>query len=437
MQPAKSILNGAMAVGMLLLTACHDSKVPSVIVGPPVGPSGPRVPPPFGTGQPPTVDTEPVALGDPLPGLTAAELTAFQRGKVMFEKRFKPSEGLGPNYNATSCSSCHSKPVSGGTAELYRNFYVALVNQTSNLSGLPSPVVPAYGGSPFTSPQFSLEAGRVPIPDLPGIVRVAQRNSIPIFGTGLFEFISNATIMANADPDDANGDGVSGRANNDGAGMGRFGVKAQSNNIELFTRAPLMNQMGITSNPFNGSAGTVSLDCGIAIQASSDPNSRTTDNDVVPDPEISRDDLGDLIAFTRFLAPPQPKPFDAAATRGQQQFGQLGCARCHVPELPSARGPVRAYTDLLIHEMGDDLADNVSFGRPQVTTNDPDNTQREFRTQPLWGVSHFAPYLHDGRAQTLDEAIRAHGGEALAIRTAYEALADADRADVLAFLEHL
>ncbi len=389
-------------------------------------------------GPDPDPDPQPTApqLGDPLSDLTAEELAAFERGRALFTKRFKPSEGLGPLYNATSCASCHSAPTIGGTADLYRNFYLSTFFGRDPLGGLPSPVVPAFGGMSTNQPH-SLTRGRYVIPDFPGLVRTAQRNSIPIFGTGLFEFISNETILANADPEDENQDGVSGRVNNDGAGMGRFGLKAQSNNIEFFTRAPLMNQMGITSNPFRGAAGTVSLDLGMAPQASSSPNSPTFDADGVPDPEISAQDLGDLIAFTRFLAPPQPQPFDDAARRGEAAFAQIGCAVCHIPELPSSRGPVRAYTDLLIHDMGDELADNISFGRPQVTVSDPDTTFREFRTQPLWGISHFAPYLHDGRAETIDQAIRMHGGEGQGSRDAYAALSAAERSDLLAFLERL
>ena len=384
------------------------------------------------------IDPEPPAmqLGDPLPDLTAEELASFERGRALFSKRFKPSEGLGPLYNSTSCVGCHSDQVVGGGADLYRNFYVSLLFGITPLGNLPSPVIPAFGGSTRDLPH-SLERGRYPIPELPGLVVTAQRNSIPLFGVGLFEFISNPTIMANADPEDTDSDGVSGRSNNDGAGQGRFGLKAQSNNIEFFTRAPLMNQMGITSNPFRGTAGTISLELGMSPQASSTPNAPTVDNDGVADPEIPAADLGDLIAFTRFLGPPQPRPFDAAAVRGQQQFAAIGCAKCHIPELQSSRGPVRAYTDLLIHDMGPDLADFVNFGRPQITLNDPTNTGLEFRTQPLWGVSKFAPYLHDGRAETLEDAIRMHGGEATNARVAFAALDLAARADLIRFLEHL
>jgi CxxC motif-containing protein (DUF1111 family) len=191
----------------------------------------------------------------------------------------------------------------------------------------------------------------------------------------------------------------------------------------------------VTSDPFLGSGGIVSLGL---VQISADPDMPTSDLDAVPDPEISRRDLGDLIAFTRFLAPPQPiRPFSAEAVRGEQLFETVGCVACHVPELASARGPVRAYTDLLLHEMGPVLADRLDFGVPQFGRRAAPTAAGEFRTQPLWGVSLSAPFLHDGRAATLREAIELHAGEARASRAAFGALSPAEQADLIAFLEHL
>jgi len=377
-------------------------------------------------------------LGDPIPGLTRAELGAFRRGKVLFEKRFTPEEGLGPDYNSTSCSSCHSTPATGGSSRLYRNFFIAMYGflpVLSKLPDVPSPVIPAYGPAVNASQVFTLEAGRVVIPatynGLP--VTVAQRNAIPLFGTGLFEFVSNQTILANADPFDGDGDGISGRANFDFGDLGRFGVKAQSNNIERFTRPPLFNQMGITSDPFLGSAGAASLSS-LAVQATGDPDIPITDNDGIPDPEISKADLGDLIAYTRFLAPPQRRPFDAAAFRGEAQFTAIGCAKCHIPTLDSSLGPVEAYTDLLIHDMGPGLADGLQFGVPSPGGA---STGSEFRTQPLWGVVLSKPFLHDGRAGSLREAVLDHGGEAQISRDAFAALAPEQQSAVISFLEHL
>lgn len=414
-----------IGTGLLVLAgSCSDGSNPT-------GPAAPD----------PEPDPQPVIeLGDPLPGLEADQLAAFERGREVFLRVFKPSDGLGPLYNATSCKSCHSRPVPGGGSDLYRNFYVATYGQgglTFNLPGLVSQVVPAFGS--VLNPSFTFEAGRTPLPATIGTLPVQsdQRNGIPMFGVGLFERISDATILANADPEDVDGDGISGRANNDAVGLGRFGTKAQANNIELFTRAPLFNQMGVTTNPFAGSGAAVSYGHAAMLQGSATPNAPTVDNDGVADPEMSPQDLSDLMSFSRFLAPPQPKEFNDAATRGEALFGDIGCAKCHIPELESTTGPVRAYTDLLLHNMGPDLAGEVSFGSPQVSSLDPMTTAAEWRTQPLWGAGHNGPYLHDGRAATLDEAIRAHGGEAGAIRDAYGDLPAAQREDILEFLRHL
>ena len=383
-----------------------------------------------------------IALGEARAGLSAAQLAAFDRGRLLFEKSFKPSEGLGPLYNTTSCGACHSTPVTGGSSPIYRNFYLTAIGPAGaqfSIAGLPSLVVPSYGAPPHAFAQFTLEGGRAVIPaTFSGQpINTAQRNTPPIFGVGLFETIPDATIAANADPDDADGDGISGRFNTGAGAMGRFGFKAQSNNIELFTRAPLQNQMGITTDPFQGSGGTVSLHAGARYQISGDPDAITSDNDGIPDPELGAQDLGDLIAFTRFLAPPTRKPFNSAAARGEALFGQLGCTSCHLPSLDGGEGPVEAYTDLLLHDMGSVLADGISMGVAQAAMAELPTTQNEFRTAPLWGVAATAPFLHDGRADTLTEAIILHEGESAASQQAFLGLSMEDRADVIAFLEAL
>jgi len=393
------------------------------------------------------------AVGGPIEGLPAATLEAFERGRILMKKRFTPSEGLGTLYNASSCDSCHSTPVTGGSAPNYRNFYMVAtwsVNPTFQQpaigpDGLPLPsfVLPSYA---------ALDGPRAVIPDeVPPFfnVEVTQRNAPPTFGVGLFEFVSDAEILSRSDPDDlvpAGGDGISGRVNqtsvNGMLAIGRFGYKAQANNIEAFIRGAAFNQMGLTSNPVEGNGAIVTTADGCfrpLLQVSAIQDQPITDNDGVGDPEISAQIMSDLVAFSRFLAPPEPKPFNAAALRGEQLFESLGCAKCHVPELQSTMGPLRAYTDLLLHDMGPDLADGISLGIPEPSNlpGDLPNTTREFRTQPLWGVSMSAPYLHDGRADTLHAAIVAHGGEAESIRMAYEALTQEDKDDLIAFLEAL
>ena len=442
--PSHAALAAALVLSVLL-AACGRSPSTSDAVRRTAapGPTKPVAASPVDVGQ--VFDGENVEgvrppLGGPIEGLSPAELDAFERGRLVFERRFRPSEGLGPRYNATSCVSCHSTPVSGGSAQLYRNFYVGLydtgLGYSLPIGNLPTLVIPSYG----RGPAFSLHKERFPIPT-GSSYRIAQRNPIPMFGTGLFEFIADDAILANADPDDVDGDGISGRYNtNVFLGVGRFGNKAQANNLESFTRTPLFAQMGITSEAFLGSAGAISLASPAPQGTGPPPDDPLTDNDGIPDPEIGRQDLGDLIAFSRFLAPPERKePLSRAAIRGEELFESqaLGCTGCHLPSLPSSRGPVEAYTDLLLHDMGPELADGIQQGAPQVTLTVLTSTESEWRTAPLWGVSLHAPFLHDGRAETLREAIEMHGGEGAASRDAFLALAPIQQRQLIEFLEHL
>jgi CxxC motif-containing protein (DUF1111 family) len=250
--------------------------------------------------------------------------------------------------------------------------------------------------------------------------------------------VSNATIISLSDPNDANSDGISGRYNRDGAlRIGRFGFKAQANNIESFIRGAAQNQMGMTTNPVLGNGAIVSHRVGFLPQVAGGQEAPTVDADGVPDPEISVNDFADIIAFNKFLAPPRRAQDTAASLRGEVLFATIGCALCHLPTIESSLGPLAAYTDLLIHDMGPENADNISMGLPQPSTISGFTTGAEFRTQPLWGVRHTAPFLHNGRADTLDDAIRMHGGEGAASRDLYTGLTQAERDDIIAFLEVL
>lgn len=370
-------------------------------------------------------------LGGPLDGLTESEYQAFARGKVLMVKRFTPEEGLGPFYNTTSCLACHEEPVVGGSAPIYRNFFLVGIGPEGSQTPiqdpeLPSLVLPSYG---------AIDGPRPNIPEPgPDPVTVTQRNAPPMFGTGLFEFISNDTIISNSDPDDTiTPDGISGRFNTDGnMNLGRFGYKLQANFIEPFIRGAAQNQMGMTTNPVLGSGGVVTL-----RQVGGPLDDPTMDTDNVQDPEILSTDFADLIAFSKFLRPPKKKPFGPDEFLGEMRFDEIGCTSCHIPSLPSSLGPVEAYTDLLLHDMGPDLADGIHMGEPQVSQISPDTTGSEFRTQPLWGVSLHAPFLHDGRAHTLFEAIDEHGGEAQASRDAFLALPGNEQDAVIKFLEAL
>jgi CxxC motif-containing protein (DUF1111 family) len=272
----------------------------------------------------------------------------------------------------------------------------------------------------------------------------ATRHPIPFFGTGLLAEIADTEILRRADPDDLDHDGISGRANYDRGFVGRFGRKSQTVSIEGFIRGPLFNHLGLTSNPLSlerkqalpvpsGAPTTAALlRSWLVARASAQvaaPEMPNHDDDGVPDPELSEQDLFDLVSFAMLLAPPMPDAQPSAeAQAGHTLFRNFGCASCHVEDLAGPGGLVPAYSDLLLHDMGDALADGVVMGL---------SSGREFRTQPLWGIAATGPWLHDGRASTLDAAIRAHAGEGEAARRAYVAASEGQRGNLRAFLQSL
>ena len=154
-----------------------------------------------------------------------------------------------------------------------------------------------------------------------------------------------------------------------------------------------------------------------------------TDSDPVPDPEISDADLNDLIFYLDHLAPPARKGgTDPMIAVGEQLFAEIGCATCHIPVLQGSEGPVALYSNLLLHNvMAIDFRgmseDGAGVGM--------------YRTPPLWGISDTAPYMHDGRSTTLEDAILDHAGEAAQVTANYQALSNADQEALLLFLEDL
>lgn len=365
-------------------------------------------------------------LGDPVPYATEEQLATFERGHAVAIKRFSPEEGLGPTINVTFCGSCHERPVIGGGGPRYRDFYL---NGTSLSDGS---FVPNGKGGVLTSYGYA-GADIRPAIDAESNV-VTHRNPIPFFGVGPIAEIDEASILANEDPDDTDGDGISGRANYDRGFVGRFGRKAQTVSIEGFIRGPLNNHVGLTSDPLSEEDKArlpidSSSQAGDGFRQAAAPEEPLVDDDDVPDPELASEDLFDLVSFAMLLAPPAPdaEPSEAAV-RGETLFDELDCSGCHVRGLVSPRGLVPLYSDLLLHDMGPELADGI-------VQNIADGS--EFRTQPLWGVVAAGPYLHDGRADTLHEAIVWHGGESEASREAYEALSSEEQDDVIAFLESL
>lgn len=383
-------------------------------------------------------------LGDPLPTATSEQVATFHRGLEVTKRRFSRADGLGPAFNVTFCGSCHERPTMGGSAGLYRNFFLA-AKKLPDGAYVPAASAGKSGG---VIRMYDYAPGRPSRPAVePELTIVAQRNAIPFFGVGLLAELSNAEISKRADPDDKDGDGVSGRPNFDRGFVGRFGRKAQTVSIEGFIRGPLFNHLGITTTPLSeeqraklpvdSSQAGAQKTAAIVRQAiaplrafaqAAAPDGPLTDDDGVPDPELSTDDLFDLVSFAMLLAAPQIEPETPQTARGRRTFDKLGCDTCHTPRLQGPRGPLPVYSDLLLHDMGPDLADGIQQG---VATGS------EFRTQPLWGVAAVGPYLHDGRATTLREAIELHGGEGKRARDAAAKLSEAEWQDLIAFLESL
>lgn len=365
------------------------------------------------------------AFDQPLPGLTRSQELAFARGDEAFEKVFSIKEGLGPLFNQASCESCHSGDGKGHPR-------TNLIRFGRNIGGSFDPLI-SDGG-----PQLQERAIPGTIPEmLPAHANaVSVRSGPPVFGLGLIEAIPDQAILALADPHDQDGDGISGRPNMvippDWVGvpptfhLGRFGRKAGVAILLQQVVTAYHQDMGITSDflpfenphPVNGTLG-----------------------DDVPEPEVSRSTIDDVIFYLRTLAPPKRGPLTTQVQQGEARFLQIGCGSCHVPSIKTGAHPtitalnqvdVPLYSDLLLHDMGPELADNVVEGEAGGT---------EWRTSPLWGLrligEHLGGtpfYLHDGRTSDLREVIRLHGGEAAGTRERFFSLPQPEQEALIAFL---
>jgi CxxC motif-containing protein (DUF1111 family) len=367
-------------------------------------------------------------LDAPVQGLTAAERAAFVRGDTEFGRAFTVGTGLGPIFNDVSCAACHSGDGRGRPENVLTRF---------SLDGDP------YGAP--GGPQLQTRAIPGAVAEvLPPGVQVSLRLPPPVFGVGLIEAIPEATILALADPMDADGDGISGRAHfvtppayvpatepGGGVGprLGRFGRKAQVSTLLQQTVEAYLQDMGVTSD-FLPEENVNPQAPGTAESA-----------DRVGDPEIGASTVFAVVNYLRMLAPPAPGADTPSRIHGRAVFESIGCASCHVPSLQTGTSPIGAlsnravalYSDLLLHDMGDDLADN----RPDGAADG-----REWRTTPLWGLRVMRGFLngdvfllHDGRASSIAAAVELHGGEAAAVRARWRALSAEDRAALLDFVE--
>lgn len=379
-------------------------------------------------------------LGDVLPSASAEQKATFERGLEVSQHRFTVSEGLGPAFNVTFCGACHERPTPGGAAGLYRNFSITgyRLADGSFISGESFGMA---GGVQRVYAAGGLQAR----PEVPATTTIyAQRNPISFFGAGLLAELDNEEIVSRADPDDDDGDGISGRPNWERGFVGRFGRKSQTASIEGFIRGPLFNHMGITTDPLtdaqraalpvdSSSRDTTQGAFGITQSALRPAQAavfddQLSDDDDAPDPEMTTEELFDVVSFAMLLAVPEPEALDAQGELGRDVFDEIGCADCHTPRLKSARGGLPAYSDLLLHDMGEALADGIDQGEA---------SSAEYRTQPLWGLAAVGPYLHDGRATTIKDAVLMHGGEAQRSRDYAANLSEDEMQALLTFLVSL
>lgn len=417
------------------------------------------------------------AFSLPLANITRENRRAHVIGNSFFNKNwvFAPAstsarDGLGPFFNARSCSQCHlrdgrSVPTDNvsplpallfrfGNAENGESLSHPLHGRQLAPFSIPEmepegEVIMRYeeeagtydDGSPYSlqKPSYSLRTSTNESEDSP--VRLAPRAASPVFGLGLLEAIPVSEILRNEDSSDRDGDGISGRANRilhpetGETVVGRFGWKANQFDLRQQTAAAFVNDIGITSSihPQEDLTG-LQRDSyeALAIQ-------------VDEEPEVDDKTLNRVVRYLQTLAVPARRNIDdPAVLEGEKLFRSIGCASCHIekwttvaidPSLPEVGGQIiHPYTDLLLHDMGPGMADGRRDGEANGS---------EWRTPPLWGigltkaVNGHTRFLHDGRARNLEEAILWHGGEAEAAKEAFRAAPQTSRRALINFLESL
>lgn len=366
-------------------------------------------------------------LDGPVEGLTFEQNAIFLRGDIAFnDEVFTSERGLGPLFVATSCGTCHA----------------------GDGKGHPFTTLTRFGQRDTTNGNMFLQMGGPQLQDraIPGFTpeQIPSGATFSKFtppantGLGFLEAVPDATLLALADPNDANGDGISGRPNwikipqycvlrpntieINGKYIGRFGKKAAVYDLLQQTVNAYNQDMGVNStyehyNTYNG------LDV---------------------DPEVSNRTALDVVFYLQTLkAPIQRNQADADVIAGKQIFTTIKCANCHIPQLMTGSSSIAAlsnktfypYTDLLLHDMGATLNDGYTEGTALPA---------EWRTPALWGLglsknSQGGQYflLHDGRAKSIEEAISLHGGEAAQSKNSFQQLSEVDKVKLLKFLESL
>jgi CxxC motif-containing protein (DUF1111 family) len=402
----------------------------------------------------------------------------LKAGRELFTRLWTPGDsrshggdGLGPVFNAQSCLGCHDQGGPGGAGSIERNIEIATATGLSGYNfaysfrmdfgagtfeyriGNPaqstrrepaldrnflatihpgfktarSVVLHRFG----VDPQY--ERWRQAVPGAHGnvAVQIALRNPTPLFGTGLIDAIPDEVIEAAAKRKPASSRTKGRVSRPKGGGIGRFGWKAQTATLEEFVRSAAATEMGLELPTHRQAADPRLPGLGAA------------------GPDMNDDECDALVAFVRSLeAPVTADAGDAKEAlqvkAGEATFKSIGCAECHLPKLGEVEG---VYSDLLLHDMGPQLGDTGDYGvfvaspagaAGAGARDEPAGaTPQEWRTPPLWGLRDSGPYLHDGRAGTIDEAIRLHGGQGSTSAHRYSQLTARRKQQLEAFLTSL
>jgi len=363
-------------------------------------------------------------FGQPLNGLSTEALHLFEAGQVEFEVAEEVDEGLGPVFNDVSCVACHSNPKVGGDSNITETRFGRITE------GKFDPMT-EFGGSLLQVRGVDPTKGCGPetIPE-EATIR-AKRKTTPLFGLGLVDNVPDAALRKIARTQRQKTPEVAGEvsmvrdATSGHQRLGRFGWKAQVATLVTFAADAYLNEMGITSPTFPKD----NLPNGLVTRLEQCDGLKT-------EPEDNGDGVVAFTDFMTFLAPPPRGPLTPQVTAGQAIFEGIGCASCHVPSLTTGPNTVAAldrvtfepFSDFLLHDMGDLLADGIEQGSANG---------RQFRTAPLWGLRVRTTFLHDGRASSVEAAILAHDGQGHAAMSEFVLLDDESKRALRAFLQSL
>lgn len=385
------------------------------------------------------------------PSASASEIA---QGRELFEHEWAANDplahgdGLGPVFNAKSCAACHFQGGLGGGGGVEHNALAFEVFPRPNDPTFRTGTVHNFSTSPGQKETegalrkaYPIVKGRT-IPPAPGScssatvvpdydpVHTQSVQTTALFGAGWIDLISDRAILRNARNRTVRTvakemtldfDSVPvGRVRQVRGGVGKFGWKSQFATLEEFVASACANELGL---------GTPATEQARPLSA---PNYSA-------EPDLTKQQFRSLLAFVKTLPKPVEAGGTASAPRGKELFGTIGCAVCHVPDMGGVK---RVYSDFLLYTLDDPpppgggseygVGPSPLFGLPERPSDDP--KPNEWKTPPLWGVADSAPYMHDGSAPTLADAIRKHGGDARAVREKYNALGPDEQAAVLAFL---